>query len=44
MIPQKGRVTEGRKASVERKLWRYAGKVMKMEEKLNLNPDNHNEE
>ena len=43
LIPQKSRVTEGKKASVQRKLWRYAGKVMEMEEKLNLNPDESDE-
>ena len=31
LVPPRGRVAEGRKASVERKLWRYAAKVMEME-------------
>ena len=39
LVPQRGRVVEGRKASVERKLWRYAGKVMEMEQKLELKPE-----
>ena len=43
LMPPRGRKAEGRKASVERKLWRYAGKVMQMEQKLDLNPDETDE-
>ena len=43
LTPQRRRIAEGRKASVERKLWRYAGKVMQMEQQLELKPDESDE-